>query len=70
MALSNWIELAALLLITTAGLVLWRVCKRKASREGGFEGIVRERGKPPLRGRLEVEDEIEQLKAILGRDQA
>jgi len=66
-AFINWIELAALLLTTTAGLVLWWVCKRRASREGGFEGIITERGKPPLRGKPEVEEEIERLKAILGR---
>jgi len=66
--LSNWIELAALLLIVTAGLALWRACKRRAAREGGFEGVFTERGKPPLRNKPEIEEEIEQLKAILGKE--
>ena len=67
MALSNWIELAALLLGIAAGLILWRVCKARLKREGGFEGIVTERGGRPRRQQLEVEEEIKRLKERLGR---
>ena len=67
MATSNWIELAVLLFGLIAGIVLWRFCKRKLNREGSVEGIITERGKPPWRQPLDVEDEIEQLKAELGR---
>jgi len=67
MATSNWIELATLLLIIVAGIILWRVCKRKLNREGSVEGIITERGKPAWRQPLDVEEEVEQLKAELGR---
>jgi len=67
MATSNWIELAALLLGIVAGIVLWRVCKRKLKWEGGLEGIITERGKPRWRQPLDVEEEIKQLKSELGR---
>jgi len=66
MATSNWIELAVLLLGIAAGILVWRVCKTKLKREGGMEGIITERGKPTWRQPLDVEDEIEQLKAALG----
>jgi len=68
MATSNWIELGALLLSVAVGLLLWRVCKARLRREGGIEGIITERGKPPWRQPLDVEDEIEQLKAELDRE--
>ena len=68
MATGNWIELAVLLLGIAAGLIIWRACKRKLKREGGFEGIITERGKPPWRQPLDVEEEIVQLKAELGRE--
>jgi len=67
MATSNWIELAVLLLGITAGLILWRACKRRLKREGGIEGIITERGKPPRRQPMDVEEEIAQLKSELGR---
>ena len=67
MATSNWIELAVLLLIVTVGIILWRLCKRKLNREGSVEGIITERGKPAWRQPLDVEEEIEQLKDVLGR---
>jgi len=67
MATSNWIELAALLLVLAAGLILWRACKRKLKREGGVEGIITERGKRPWRQPLDVEEEVERLKAELNR---
>ena len=67
MATSNWIELFTLLLSTAAGIILWRVCKRRLKREGGVEGIITERGKPPWRQPMEVDDEIERLKAELSR---
>jgi len=65
--MSNWIELAALLFIIALGLILWRVFKRKLNREGSVEGIITERGKPPWRQPLDVEKEIEELQAKLGR---
>ncbi|MCL2106592.1 MAG: hypothetical protein FWH26_06010 [Oscillospiraceae bacterium] len=67
MVLSNWIELAALVLGIAIGLILWQVCKRRLKQEGGFEGIVTERGKLPKRRPLDVEEEIKQLKERLGR---
>jgi len=67
MATSNWIELAALLLIIVAGMIVWRLCRRKLNREGSVEGIITERGKPSWRQPMDVEKEIEQLKAELGR---
>ena len=67
MATSNWVELAILLSGIIAGLILWRLCKWKLKREGGIEGIIVERGKPSWRQRLDVEEEIEQLKAELGK---
>jgi len=67
MATSNWIELAVLLAGIAVGLILWRVCKARLKREGGIEGIITERGKPPWRQPMDVEEEIEQLKATLGR---
>jgi len=65
-AISNWIELAALLLILAVGIILWRVCKRKLNREGSVEGIITERGKRPWRHPMDVEEEIRQLQAELG----
>ena len=67
MATSNWIELSALLLSIAVGLTLWRVCKARFRRQGGIEGVVTERGKPSWRPPMDLEDEIEQLKAELGR---
>ena len=67
MAISNWIELSALLLGIAAGLIIWRACNAKLKREGGVEGIITERGKRPCRQPLDVEEEIERLKAELNR---
>ncbi|MCL2105700.1 MAG: hypothetical protein FWH26_01345 [Oscillospiraceae bacterium] len=67
MAMSNWLELAALLLGIAAGLVLWRACKRKLKRESGFEGIATEHGRLARRQQLDAEEEIKRLKARLGR---
>jgi len=67
MATSNWIELAVLLLLIAAGIILWLLLRRKLNREGSVEGVITERGKPPWRQPLDVEEEIEQLKAELGR---
>ena len=65
MDLSNWLELAALLLGIITGVSLWRICRAKLKREGGIEGIVTERGKPPRRQQMDIEDEIKQLKSVL-----
>ena len=67
MAFSNWVELAALLLVAATGTVLWRVCRSRLQRNDGFEGVIKERGKLPARRRLDVEEEIECLEAILGK---
>ena len=67
MATSNWIELAVLLLIIIVGIVVWWLCRRKLNLQGSVEGIITERGKPPWRQPLDVEEEIEQLKAELGK---
>ena len=68
MGISNWIELAILLLVTAAGLILWRVLRRKLNREGSVEDIITERGKLPRRQPMDLEQEIQQLKAELGID--
>ena len=65
--LRNWLELAAFLSVTAAGLALWRACKVKLRRESWFEGFVTEHGKPPWRQPLEPEEEIMHLKARLGK---
>ena len=67
MALSNWLELAALLLVAATGTALWLLCRRKLRSYDGFEGIIRERGRLPARRRLDVQEEIERLESILGR---
>ena len=67
MAFSNWLELAALLLVAAAGTALWWLCRRKLRSCDGFVGIIKERGKPPARRRLDVEEEIKHLESILGR---
>lgn len=64
---ANWVELAVLLVIIAAGLLLWRAAKKRLDREGGVEGIVTERGKPARRKQMDVEEEIRQLKERLGR---
>ena len=64
---SNWIEIAALLLIVSAGLVLFWIGKRKLKRGGGIEGIITERSWLPRRQPMELEEEIRHLKARLGR---
>ncbi|MCL2106640.1 MAG: hypothetical protein FWH26_06260 [Oscillospiraceae bacterium] len=69
MALSNWIELSALLLILTAGLIIWLLCRKKLSRYDGVEGFITERGKLPARRKLDIEEEIERLEALLERDE-
>ena len=65
MALRNWLELASLVLVAATGTVLWLLCKRKLRDNDGFEGIITRRGKLPARGKLDVEEEIEHLEAIL-----
>ena len=65
MTSSNWIELAALLLTVATGLILWRVCAKKLRRQEGFEGIIEERGLPPVRRQMDAEEEIEYLEDIL-----
>jgi len=67
MASSNWLELAALLAVAAAGTAIWLLCRRKLQGCGGFEGIVKERGKPPLRRRMDVEEEIARLESVLGK---
>jgi len=67
MALSNWLQLSALLLVTGAGLFIWRLCKRKLARYDGFEGIILERGKPPARKKMDIEEEIAHLESLLNR---
>ena len=67
MLLRNWIELAALLLIIVVGIILWRVCKAKLKTKGGIAGIITERGKLPPRQQQDLDEEIKQLKAELGR---
>jgi len=67
MALSNWLELGTLLLIITVGTVWWWLSRRKLRSYDGFEGIIEERGKQPVRNKLDVEDEIEHLESILNR---
>ena len=61
MALSNWIELAIMVAITIAGILLRRYLKRKLYRMDGFEGIITERGKPPRRNRQDFLEESAQL---------
>jgi len=65
--MSNWIELAALVLIIVVGIILWRVCKRRLDRQGSVEGVITERGKRPRRRPLDVEEEIRQLRAELDK---
>jgi len=67
MASSNWLELGILLLVTTAGLAVWRLIKGRLRRHDGFEGIIEERGKQPARSKMEIEEEIERLESILKR---
>ena len=68
MALSNWIELAALLLILTAGVTLWLVCRAKLKRHDGFDGVIAEKNMPPLRRKMDVEEEIEYLEQLLAEE--
>jgi len=63
----NWLELAILLLILSAGLTVRWACKRKLNRYEGFDGIIEERGKRPARNKLDVEDEIRHLEERLGK---
>jgi len=67
MDIINWLELGILLLIVPAGVVLWRFFKRRVRRSDGFEGIIEERGKQPIRNKLDIEEEIERLESILER---
>jgi len=67
MSSSNWLELGALLLVAAVGLVLWRLIKGRLRRHDGFGGIIEERGKPPARNKLDIEEEIEHLESILNR---
>ena len=67
MATSSLTLLAVLLLIIIIGIILWRIFKKKLDQEGSVEGVITERGKPPWRQPLDVEEEIEQLKSRLGR---
>lgn len=68
MASSNWLELAALLLTAAAGTALWRLCRRRLRGYDGFEGVLKARGSPPARHRLNLEEEIERLEAILHKE--
>jgi hypothetical protein len=65
--LINWIELAVLLAIIATGIIVWRVCKRKLKQKSGIVGIITERGKLPPRQPQDLDEEIAQLKAELGR---
>jgi len=67
MTSSNWLELGALALVAAAGLALWRLIKGRLRRHDGFEGIIEERGKQPVRNKLDIDEEIERLEAILNR---
>jgi len=67
MALSNWLELGVLLLVIAVGFALWRFIKRKLTHQDGFEGIIEERGKPPARHKMDIDEEIEHLESILNR---
>jgi hypothetical protein len=67
MTSSNWLELGILLLVITVCTVLWRFISGRLRRHDGFEGIVEERGKQPVRRKLDIEEEIEHLESILGR---
>ena len=68
MALHNWLELAALLVVLSAGAVLWRALRTWLRRNEGFEGVVEEKGKPAVRSQMDVEEEIKHLEALLGRN--
>jgi len=68
MDLNNWLELAIFLLITASGIVLWLICKRRLKRHKGFEGIIKARGKRPIRNKMDVEEEIERLEQLLGKE--
>ena len=65
MALSNWIELAALLLIIAAGVTIWLVCRARLKRHEGFDGVVTEKNQPPKRHKMDVEEEIAYLEQLL-----
>lgn len=67
MALSNWIELGVLVGLVAAGLAVRHLVKRKLNSYDGFEGIIKERGKRPLRRKMDLDEEIEHLESILGR---
>lgn len=67
MGLSNWLELASLLLIGAGGSALWWLVRRRLRSNDGFEGIAKGKGKLPARRKLDVEEEIERLESILGR---
>ena len=67
MALSNWIELAALLLVIVTGLTLWLILRRRLKRHDGFEGFFDEKGRLPARRKMDVEEEIEHLENLLGK---
>jgi len=68
MTLSNWLLLGVLLLVIAAGLALWRVAKGRLRRYDGFDGIIEERGKQPIRNKLDIEEEIEHLESILEKN--
>jgi len=67
MTSSNWLELGLLVLVAAAGLTLWRLVKGRLRRHDGFEGIIEERGKQPVRNKLDIDEEIERLESILNR---
>ena len=69
MALRNWIQLGALLLIAAAGVAVWLLCRAMHRRHDGYEGIVEERGLPPMRQRMDVEEEIARLEQLLGKNE-
>jgi len=67
MDLANWLQLGSLLLVVAVGLLLWWLIKRRLKGQDGFEGIIEERGKQPIRRKMELEEEIKHLESILGR---
>jgi len=67
MALSNWLLLGLLLLVVTVCIALWLLIRSRLRRNDGFDGIIEERGKRPIRKKLDIDEEIEHLESILNR---
>ena len=64
MTLSNWIELAILLVISLAGGIIWRYFRRKLHSHNGFEGVIVTRGRHSPRKKMDIEEEYHRLKAF------